>query len=357
MAIVTRHKPKKPGNFKILVFLILALILVGAGFFGLKYYRWFFQPNLHPGSKQVDYLYIPTGSSFDDVVQLLTCQNWLGSEKSFVAVARLMGYDQSVRAGRYKITQGMDNYHLVSMLRQGAQSPIQLTFNNVRTLPQLAGIVSRKIEADSVSLIRVLENDSLIRTLGFRPETLPALFIPNTYEFFWNTSSKQWLQRMHKEYGRFWNASRMHKADSLGLSPVEVSVLASIVDEETIKGDEKPVVAGLYLNRLKINMPLQADPTVKFSLGDFTIRRILKKDLAVDSPYNTYRYAGLPPGPIRIPSVSGIDAVLNAQPHKYLYMCAKDDFSGYHNFAATLRQHQQNAAKYQRALRQARIFR
>ncbi|MBP8790140.1 MAG: endolytic transglycosylase MltG [Breznakibacter sp.] len=354
MAIVTRYKLKKPGKVKILLF---ALILLGAVVAGTKYYRWFLQPNLQLGSQAVDYLYIPTGSDLEDVVQLLTYQRWLKNEKSFTSVARLFGYDKMVKAGRYKVSQGMNNYHLVSLLRRGAQSPVQLTFNNVRTLPQLAGIVSRKIEADSVSVLQVLNNDSLILSMGFNPETLPALFIPDTYEFFWNTSSSQWLQRMHKEHGRFWNAARMQKADSLGLTPIEVSTLASIVDEETIKGDEKPVVAGLYLNRLKINMPLQADPTVKFALGDFAIRRILKKDLGVDSPYNTYRHAGLPPGPIRIPSVGGIDAVLNAQPHRYLYMCAKDDFSGYHNFAVTLNQHQQNAAKYQRALRKAGIFR
>ena len=354
MAIVTRYKLKKPGKVKIFLFV---LIVVGALVAGTQYYRWFLQPNLQLGSQTVDYLYIPTGSDFEDVVQLLTYQKWLKNERSFTSVARLFGYDKMVKAGRYKVTQGMNNFHLVSLLRRGAQSPVQLTFNNVRTLPQLAGIVSRKIEADSVSVLQVLNNDSLILSMGFNPETLPALFIPDTYEFFWNTSSSQWLQRMHKEYGRFWNAKRQHKADSLGLSPIEVSVLASIVDEETIKGDEKPVVAGLYLNRLRIKMPLQADPTVKFALGDFAIRRILKKDLGVDSPYNTYRYAGLPPGPIRIPSVGGIDAVLNAQPHRYLYMCAKDDFSGYHNFAVTLNQHQQNAAKYQRALRKAGIFR
>ncbi len=353
MALVTRYKVKKPGKF-----LIIALILLLAiGLAGINVYRWFFQPNIQLENKQVDYLYIPSGAVFDDVVQLLTYQGWLQNETSFKAVARLIDYDKLVKAGRYKITEGMNNYQLASMLRRGAQSPVQFTFNNVRVLPQLAGIVSHKIEADSLALISIFHNDSLIQSLGFHQETLPALFIPDTYEFFWNTSAEEWLKRMHKEYGLFWNETRRHKADSLGLSPVEVSILASIVDEETIKSDEKPVVAGLYLNRLRINMALQADPTVKFALGDFALRRILKKDLSIDSPYNTYRYAGLPPGPIRIPSVGGIDAVLNAQPHKYLYMCAKDDFSGYHNFAVSLNQHQQNAAKYQRALRKARIFR
>lgn len=357
MAIQTRYKYKKPGRVKLALLLLLGLLILGTGIVSLKYYRWFFQPNVKPGDETVDYLYIPTGASFDDVVQLLTYQGWLVNESSFVRVSRILGYDGMVRAGRYRVASGMNNYQFVGLLRSGAQTPVHLTFSNLRSLPQLAGIVSRKIEADSVALVRALKNDSLIDQLGFKNETLPALFIPNTYEFFWNTSASQWLHRMHKEYLRFWTEDRKHKADSLGLSLIEVSVLASIVDEETIKNDEKPVVAGLYLNRLRIGMPLQADPTIKFALGDFTLRRILRKDLDVESPYNTYRHAGLPPGPIRIPSVSGIDAVLNAKTHKYLYMCAKDDFSGYHNFAVTLQQHQQNAAKYQRALRNARIFR
>ncbi len=353
MALITRYKLKKPGIIKI----IILIVLLAVGLVGMNIYRWFFKPNVFLKGQSFEYLYIPSGAVFEDVLQLLTYQGWLQNETSFAAVARMVDYDKFVKAGRYKILDGIDNFQLVTMLRSGNQSPVQFTFNNIRTLSQLAGIVSHKIEADSTDVAAVFAHDSLINSFGFEPETLPALFIPNTYEFFWNTSALQWINRMHKEYERFWNDKRLHKADSIGLSPVEVSVLASIVDEETIKRDEKAVVAGLYLNRLRIRMALQADPTVKYALGDFSIRRILKKDLNIDSPYNTYRYAGLPPGPIRIASVDGIDAVLNAQPHKYLYMCAKDDFSGYHNFAVTLQQHQQNAAKYQRALRRAQIFR
>ncbi len=357
MAITTRMKPKRPGKIGIIILVIIGLLIVVGGFIGHKGYRWFMSPNLLTSSTDEEYLYIPTGSDFDDVVQLLTFREWLDNSDSFVKVAQLMGFDKSVKAGRFKLKPGMSNYELVVLLRSGAQSAVNVTFHNVRNPYQLAGVVARKIEADSVSIVKVIENDSLIASLGYNRNTLMALFIPDTYQFFWNTSANQWLTRMHTEYGKFWNKQRLQKADSLGLTLIDVSTLASIVDEETVKRDEKPLVAGLYLNRLRIGMPLQADPTIKFALGDFAIRRILKKDLEIDSPYNTYKNAGLPPGPIRIPSIDGIDAVLNAKDHNYLYMCAKDDFSGYHNFAVTFKQHQQNAVNYQRALRAARVFR
>jgi UPF0755 protein len=357
MAISSRFKRKKPSKIKMIIFVVIGLLVVVGGLLSIRGYRWFIQPNVFPSDKEYDYLYIPTGASFDDVVQLLTFREWLNDSQSFVAVAKLMGYDKLVKAGRYRIESGMSNYGVVMLLRSGHQTPVQFTFNNLRTVSQLAGIVGNKLEADSASVMKLIGNEAYIDSLGFDERTIISLFIPNTYQFFWNTNAEQWMNRMHREYDKFWNEQRRHKADSIGLTAVEVSVLASIVDEETVKNDEKPLVAGLYLNRLRTGMALQADPTIKFALGDFTIRRILKKDLDIVSPYNTYRNTGLPPGPIRIPSVAGIDAVLNAVSHNYIYMCAKDDFSGYHNFASTYRQHQQNALKYQRALRSAGVFR
>ncbi len=357
MAISSRFKAKRPGKIKMILFIVIGILIVAGGVVTVKGYRWFFQANVMLDDQEFECLYVPTEADFDDVVQLLTFRHWLQNKRGFVSVAQLMGYDKQVKAGRYRIENGMSNYNLVALLRSGRQTPVQFTFNNLRTVNQLAAIVGNRLEADSAQVMKLLTDDAVLELKGFNQATVMAMFIPNTYQFFWNTGAGKWLDRMHGEYEKFWNENRRQKADSLGLSIIEVAVLASIVDEETVKSDEKPLVAGLYLNRLKIKMALQADPTIKFALGDFTIRRILTKDLDVDSPYNTYRNTGLPPGPIRIASVSGIDAVLNAVDHDYIYMCAKDDFSGYHNFATTFKQHQQNAAKYQKALRRAGIFR
>ena len=209
---------------------------------------------------------------------------------------------------------------------------------------------------DSIDIANLLTEKSILQEYNFTKQTLPALFIPNTYQVYWNISSKEFLNRMFKEYKRFWTEERQNKAKAIGLTPIEVSILASIVEEETNNKSEKPMVAGLYINRLKKGMPLQADPTVKFAWQDFTLRRITNKHLTIDSPYNTYKIIGLPPGPIRIPSPEGIDAVLNYSKHNYLYMCAKEDFSGTHNFASTLSEHNRNARKYWDALNKRKIY-
>jgi UPF0755 protein len=209
---------------------------------------------------------------------------------------------------------------------------------------------------DSIDIANLLTEKSILQEYNFTKQTLPALFIPNTYQVYWNISAKDFLNRMFKEYKRFWTEERQNKAKAIGLTPIEVSILASIVEEETNNKSEKPMVAGLYINRLKKGMPLQADPTVKFAWQDFTLRRITNKHLTIDSPYNTYKIIGLPPGPIRIPSPEGIDAVLNYSKHNYLYMCAKEDFSGTHNFASTLSEHNRNARKYWDALNKRKIY-
>lgn len=314
-------------------------------------------PAIDLGDKKSELVYIPTGATFDEVCQLLTLDHRLTDPRTFGIVADLMKYSTNVKAGCYEIDNRMTAVKLVRKLRSGNQHPLNVTFNNIRSLSQLAGHVGRRIETDSAQLIAVMTDSGAIAAIGFDSRTIPAMFIPDTYQFHWNTSASQWLERMHTEWKRFWNSERTLKAEALGLSPIEVSTLASIVDEETAQNDEKPTVAGLYINRLRKGIPLQADPTVKFALGDFGIRRILKKDLEVESPYNTYRHAGLPPGPIRIASKQGIEAVLNARKHNYLYMCAKEDFSGYHNFAVTLAEHNRNAAKYQRELGRHKIYR
>lgn len=257
--------------------------------------------------------------------------------------------------GRYLIKEGTSAWKLFGKLRQGAQDAVNMTVPSVRTLDRLAGAMTRGLLLDSLTLLNALEDEAFISQYGYTKETLPALIIPNTYQVYWDITLEKLMDRMVKENQRFWNSERLEKAKAIGLTPTEVVTLASIVDEETAHNAEKPLVAGLYLNRLRQHMMLQADPTVKKALGDWSLRRILYVHLECESPYNTYRHEGLPPGPLRIVSVAGIDAVLNPAKHNYLYMCAKEDFSGTHNFATTLAEHQQNARRYANALNQRGI--
>ena len=268
----------------------------------------------------------------------------------FEPLMKYYKYDTRVKPGRYAIRPGDSMRDICLRLLSGNQTPVKLVVPSVRTLDRLAGAVGRQLMVDSATVMTVLTDKHLIDSLGYTQETFPCLFIPNTYEVYWTISPEQLVDRMLKEYKRFWNSTRLAQAKAQGLTPNEVMTLASIVDEETAKDDEKAMVAGLYLNRLKRGILLQADPTVKFALGQFELRRILYVHLQVDSPYNTYKYAGLPPGPIRVPSMAAIESVLNPVKHNYLYMCAKEDFSGYHNFASTLAQHTANARRYQHAL-------
>ena len=351
-----KSSKSKKRNLFLIIFGLLLIIAVGAGI-GYKYYNYIFSPNVNTGNSQSTLIYIPANSSFEAVTDTLTKNNLLIDPAAFVWVAERKKYPENIKPGCYKVRNGMTNNELINLLRSGNQTPVNVTFNNIRTLPQLAGQIAKRIEPDSLQLITLMNDSSIVSEYGFNKATFIAMFIPNTYQFYWTTTAKGFLDRMNKEYNKFWNNSRKAKAKEAGLTPVEVSTLASIVDEETAKNDEKPIVAGLYINRLKKGIKLQADPTIKYALGDFTVKRILNKDLKIDSPYNTYLYKGLPPGPIRIPSIQGIEAVLNYRKHNYLYMCAKEDFSGYHNFASTLKQHNIYAARYRKALRQKKIWR
>ena len=254
------------------------------------------------------------------------------------------------RTGRYRAVAGTKCLTLFRMLRNGTQEPIRLVVPTSRTMDRLAATLSETLMIDSAEIASVLTDSTYLGAIGYTTATVPSLFIPNTYEVYWDISVDKLVERMERENARFWTAERKRKADALGLTHEQVSTLASIVDEETANNGEKPIIAGLYLNRLRIGMKLQADPTVKFAVGDFTLRRILGKHLLTESPYNTYRVTGLPPGPIRIPSIVGLDAVLNHAEHPYLYMCAKEDFSGTHNYARTLGEHRQNARRYIQAL-------
>lgn len=259
------------------------------------------------------------------------------------------------KTGRYRVLPEMSCLELYRQLRNGTQEPMNFVVPTSRTMEKLAAVLSQSLMVDSAEIATALTDSTYLSTRGYTTATIPALFIPNTYEVYWDISVDKLMERMERENSRFWTAERKAKAQACGLTHEQVATLASIVDEETANDAEKPMIAGLYLNRLRLGMLLQADPTVKFAVGDFTLRRILNKHLKVESPYNTYLYAGLPPGPIRIASIAGLDAVLNHAEHNYLYMCAKEDFSGTHNFAATLSEHYKNARRYVKALNERGI--
>lgn len=336
-----------------IVWIVVALIvLAGAGAAG-SIYHYFFAPQLQLTTTA--YLYIDRDDNLDSVYHKIET---IGHPKSLFAFRYLADrdhYGDRIRTGRYALRPSDNMRYLYRRLSMGYQTPVNLTVPSVRTLDRLARNLSRQLMIDSLDIAKLLADTAYCRQLGYSPETLPALFIPNTYEVYWNTSAEDLLKRLQKEHRAFWTEERKKKAEQVGLTPNEVATLASIVEEETANNAEKPMVAGLYLNRLKKGMLLQADPTVKFGLQDFGLKRILNKHLEVDSPYNTYKYAGLPPGPIRIPSIQGLESVLNYTPHNYFYMCAKEDFSGTHNFATTLSQHMQNARRYQQELNHRKI--
>ena len=342
----------KKKRLKIFTFIFGLLILI-AVIIGYYIRNTAFKPI---ELEETVYIYIEPSTKYDEIVDQIKKQVNLPSEKFFKIISEKMKYPETIKTGRYAIRDGMTIPEIIRMLRSGNQSAVKLTFNNMRTNENLAGRISNQLMLDSVELLNVLKDETKLEVLGFDTNTIAAMFIPNTYEVYWDTSIDNLMNRMKKEYTSFWNESRKDKAKEIGLSPIEVSILASIVEEEATYSDEYSIVAGLYLNRLKRGQRLEADPTIKFALNDFSLRRILYKHLEVESPYNTYRNEGLPPGPIRIPSIRGIDATLSPQDHKYLFMCAKEDLSGRHNFATTHAEHLRNAARYQRALNERRIY-
>jgi len=328
---------------------VAALFLIGI-IFGSKIYLMIFKANVKTFSHQTPYVYIPTGSMLEDVVAILEDNDLLLDRESFLFTARQLKYDQNIKPGRYLLKNGMTNKDLVGLLRSGRQKPLNVVFNNIRTKDQFAERIGEQIEASSSSILNLMNDPDYLVEFGFNQENILCMFLPNTYEMYWNTSADQFMKKMHKEYLKFWNQNRKAKAASLDYSPIEVSILASIVQQESNQETEKPMIAGVYINRLKKNWKLEADPTLVYALGNFTIRRVLSIHKEIDSPYNTYKYGGLPPGPICLQTNSSIDAVLNYSKHSYMYFCAKEDFSGYHNFASSYIQHLINARKFQRAL-------
>ena len=316
-----------------------------AGIIGFNFYNRIYSENVKADSS----IYIASNSDFSKVKEELA--PYLNNEKSFQWVAEKKNYLNKIKGGHYTIKKGMSNNELIDLLRSGRQTPIKLSFNNQDTIEKLAGRISEQIEADSTELVAAILNDDFLKKNDLTKETILGVFIPNSYEFYWNTSAEKFADRMIDESKRFWNSSRQQKANKLNLSKNEVITLASIVQKETANVSERPIVAGLYLNRLRSNWPLGADPTIIFALKqkngqDKVYKRVLTKDLAINSPYNTYVNQGLPPGPIAMPDISSIDAVLNDLRHDYYYMCASVDKLGYHEFAKTLEQHNRNARKY-----------
>ncbi|MBT3612292.1 MAG: endolytic transglycosylase MltG [Flavobacteriales bacterium] len=351
-------KSKKKSSFRKFVTAFILLAILGCVGMVYELYSRVYQPNVVLPDNTEKYIYIPSNSEFSDVVKVLSENGLLINANSFEWLARQKKYDTNIKAGRYRINRAVNNNDLVNLLRSGKQTPIKVTFNNLRNKEQLAGKIASQIEADSLSIIKYITDTTFLNKLKLNTDNVACLFIPNTYEFYWNTSVEGFVNRMVKEYSDFWNSNRKKKAAEIKFNYYQVAVLASIVEkEQSIKKDERPEIAGLYLNRLKKRMKLESDPTLIFALGDFTIKRVLNKDKKVDSPYNTYKNKGLPPGPICIPSINAIDAVLNASEHNYIFMCAKEDFTGYHNFAKTYAKHLINARKYQKALNKREIMR
>lgn len=338
----------------IIAILLILLLLGGVG--GYYAYKTIYQSNVDLEGKKSEIIYIPTGSTFDDVIRILGENNILKNRSTFELLAEKKKYKNAVKPGKYRILANMNNNALVNLLRAGIQEPITINFNGLHTVDELMDRVARRIEADSLSLHQAIRNNGYLGKYGFNTGNIQAFFIPNTYEFYWNTSVDEFFDRMAKEYKFFWNEDRKKKAEAMGLSQSDAATLASIVQgEQCCDNLEKKIIAGLYINRLENEMPLQSDPTVIFALGDFTIQRVSFEQTMINSTYNTYVNKGLPPGPIGFAQQSSIDAVLNYDKNDFIYMCAKEDLSGKHYFSKSYEQHCVYAKKYRDALNSKNI--
>ena len=342
---------KKSSFFRKVVISILFIVLITGSVGGYYAYKVIYQSNVNLGDIKSQIIYIPTGSTFDDVIQILGKKNILNNRATFELLADKKQYTKHIKPGKYRILANMSNNALVNLLGSGIQEPVELKFNGIRTKHQLVERVSNRIEADSAELSNMMNDDDYLEKYGFNSQNVLALFVPNTYEFYWNTSVDQFFERMAKEYKKVWTEQRKQQAATLGFTPTEVTVLASIVQaEQCCDYEEKRIIAGLYYNRLQTGMALQSDPTVIYAVGDFNIQRVSNQHLRSKSPYNTYINKGLPPGPIGFVSVSSIDAVLNMEQNNYIYLCAKENLTGQHYFSKSYAQHCAYAKKYWTAL-------
>ena len=331
---------------------VLLLVAAVAGYMG---YKWIFEPNTKVSEPYE--LYIKSQATYDELQNQLISDSVLVNTWSFEQVSKLMKYGpDQIPSGRYIIEPNWSNKQIISALRAGRQSPIKLTISTARTVEDIAGVVGSQIEPDSTEIMNLFQDASLVEEYGFAPETIISMIIPDTYEMYWNTDAKGFFSRMKSEYNKYWS-KYTDQLETLDMTQSEIATLASIVQKESNTKSEKPTIAGVYLNRLEQGIKLQADPCVVFGLGDFTIRRVLNRHLAIDTPYNTYMHEGLPPGPICMPSKSSIEAVLNAEQHDYLFFCAKPGYNAGHAFAVDNRQHERNASAYHKWLNQERILR
>lgn len=335
--------------------LLIAAAVLGAMCAGAVGYAYNLVKGAQFSLSETAYIYIDSDDTADSIMTKIEEIGKPSNMLGFKLLAKHNNLEKQKRTGRFAINDGDNMHALYLRIVSNRQTPVMVTIPSTRTIEQLISVVSKQLMLDSAQLCQFTTSPIYYSRIGYTKETLPSLFLPNTYELYWDIAPERFMTRMMRERRNFWNEQRKAKAKALGLTIEEVATLASIVDEETNNNAEKPIVAGLYINRLKRGMPLQADPTVKFALGDFARKRILNADLETDSPYNTYKHTGLPPGPIRIPTLQGIESVLNYAKHNYLYMCAKEDFSGTHNFATTLSQHNANAKRYQQALNRLKI--
>ena len=308
-----------------------------------------------PNGKKEKYLYIHTGADYNRVLTTLRDSGYIIDANSFDFIARQRDLPRHVRPGKYLVKQGMSNYDLVRMLRNGRQTPVKLVINKIRTREDFIHLLSANLEPDSAAFAQILCDNDFLSKFGVDSQTMMCAVIPATYELYWNTGAENAFKKIQKSYDLFWTPDRKEQAQSRGLSPIRATIVASIIEEETNKTDDKPLIASVYLNRLTKGMKLQADPTVKFAIGDFTIRRITGPMLKTESPYNTYQHEGLPPGPICTPSAATIDAVLQSPKTSFIFFCAKADLSGASVFASTGEEHLKNAALYQKALNERGI--
>jgi UPF0755 protein len=335
----------KPSK-KLIFFLLCSVLLISFSYYA---FQICYTPNILVDKKDREII-IERNASFKDIQRILHEGDIVQDLISFSFLSKLMDYDENVKAGRYVLRTNMTNLQAIRLLRSGEQEPVKITFNNVRLVTELSEKITKNLfikpEEFEAGLVQFIATNSY----GFNKDNILTMFIPNTYEVYYQATAKEIIERMYREYTLFWTQERKAKAEKLGLTPIEVSILASIVQAESIQRDETPVIAGLYLNRLKKGMPLQADPTLVFAVGDFTLKRVLNEHKEIASPYNTYLHTGLPPGPINMPEMRSINGVLNYTESDYIYMCAKEDFSGRHNFTGSYKQHLINAKKYQDAL-------
>ncbi|MBS9463121.1 endolytic transglycosylase MltG [Flagellimonas sp. 389] len=336
---------------------ILGLLI--CGFIAYQIYSAIFSPNTNFNNDEA-FVYIPSDATFSDVRNSL--EPLVKDMSTFEAVAERKGYVTNIKGGKFAVKKGMNNNEMINSLRS-KNIPVKVSFNNQESLNALAGRIAQQIEADSTELVKSFNDPEFLESIGLNEDSKLGMYLPNTYEFFWNTNAKNFRDKMYKEYERFWNAERLKKAEELNLSPSQVIALAAIVQKETVKVEERPRVAGVYLNRVRKGILLQADPTVIYAIkketGNFDtiIKRVLYRDLEMDSPYNTYKYAGIPPGPIAMPDISSIDAVLNPEKHDYLFFVADVSNFGYHMFAKTLAQHNRNKVQYTRWLDSKKVRR